>query len=112
MENHPAIEEVTDRIVRDVIGGAVDTASFALNANEFGIIVIEDADGSLTTNTAIPIINRGDLVMLTVNSSTTFSPGLLERTDVWGNVIPEIGSWGIITFRTPSAFVDDVYDLL
>ncbi len=92
--------------------GVFDSAAFALNSNEFGIIVIEDADGSLTTNTAIPIINRGDLVMLTVNSSTTFSPGLLERTDVWGNVIPEIGSWGIITFRTPSAFVDEVYDLL
>ncbi len=92
--------------------GVFDTGSFALNANEFGIIVIEDADGSLSTNTAIPIINRGDLVILTVNTSTTFSPGLLERTSVWGNVIPEIGSWGIITFRTPSAFVNDVYDLL
>jgi len=92
--------------------GVFDTATFALNANEFGIIVIEDADGSLSTNIDIPIINRGDLVMLTVNTSSTFSPGLAERNSVWGNVIPEIGSWGIITFRTPSAFVDEVYDLI
>ncbi len=92
--------------------GVFDTSSFSLNANEFGVIVLEDADGSLTTNTALPIINRGDLVMFTVNTSMTFSPGLLERTSVWGNVIPEIGSWGIITFRTPSAFVNEVYNLL
>lgn len=32
MENHPAIEEVTDRIVRDVIGGAVDTAKEVMTA--------------------------------------------------------------------------------
>ena len=47
--------------------GVFDTASFALAADAFGIIVIEDADGSLSSNTAIPIINRGDYVMLTVN---------------------------------------------
>jgi len=81
--------------------GVFDTAAFALNANEFGLIVIEDADGSLTTNSAIPIINRGDHVMLTINASATFSPGLKERVDIWGNIIPEIGSWGIIAFRTP-----------
>ena len=85
--------------------------AFALQADEFGIIVIEDADGSLTTNTAIPIINRGDYVMLTVNTSSTFSPGLAERVDIWGNLIPEIGSWGIIAFRTPSTYVNEVYDL-
>ena len=91
--------------------GIFDTASFALAADAFGIIVIEDADGSLSSNTAIPIINRGDYVMLTVNTSSTFSPGLSERVDIWGNLIPEIGSWGIIAFRTPSTFVKEVYDL-
>ena len=50
--------------------------------------------------------------MLTVNTSVTFGPGLAERTDVWGNVIPEIGSWGIIAFRTPASYVREVYDLL
>ena len=92
-------------------GSIFNTSAFDLTANEFGIIVIEDADGSLSTNTAIPIINRGDLVLLTVNASSTFSPGLAERVDIWGNVIPEIGSWGIIAFRTPSTYVNEVYDL-
>jgi len=32
MTNHPAIEQVTDRIVRDVIGGAVDTAKEVMTA--------------------------------------------------------------------------------
>ena len=92
-------------------GSIFNTSAFDLTANEFGIIVIEDADGSLSTNTGIPIINRGDLVLLTVNASATFNPGLAERTSIWGNVIPEIGSWGIIAFRTPSTFVDEVYKL-
>ncbi len=92
-------------------GSIFDTSAFDLTADEFGIIVIEDADGSLSTNTAIPIINRGDLVLITVNASSTFTPGLAERVDIWGNVIPEIGSWGIIAFRTPSTYVDEVYDL-
>ena len=91
--------------------GIFNTSAFSLAANEFGIIVIEDADGSCDT-AATPIINRGDLVILTVNTSMTFSPGLAERTDVWGNVIPEIGSWGIIAFRTPASYVREVYDLL
>ncbi|UCD13083.1 MAG: hypothetical protein JSW60_05860, partial [Thermoplasmatales archaeon] len=66
---------------------------------------------SLSTNTAIPIINRGDLVLLTVNASSTFSPGLAERTDIWGSIIPEIGSWGIIAFRTPSTYANEVLGL-
>jgi len=90
--------------------GIFNTSAFVLNANEFGIIVIEDADGSCAT-AATPIINRGDLVMLTVNTSITFSPGLAVRTDIWGNVIPEIGSWGILSFRTPATYIDEVYDL-
>ena len=91
-------------------GGVFNTSAFTLAADKFGLIVIEDADGS-ANNSAIPIINRGDLVMLTVNTSAAFSPGLGERTDIWGNVIPEIGSWGILSFRTPATYIDGVYDL-
>ena len=91
-------------------GGVFNTSAFTLAADNFGLIIIEDADGS-ANNSAIPIINRGDLVMLTVNTSTTFSPGIEERIDIWGNVIPEIGSWGILSFRTPATYIDGVYDL-
>jgi len=95
-----------DTVPSDVFGAS----AFALTATEFGIIVLEDADGSCEANT--PIINKGDYVMLTVNTSATFNPGIAERTDIWGNVIPEIGSWGIISFRTPPSYTDTVYDLM
>ena len=91
-------------------GGVFNTSVFTLAADNFGLIIIEDEDGS-ANNSAIPIINRGDLVMLTVDADTTFAPGLPERVDMWGSVIPEVGSWGIISFRTPMTFVDEVYDL-
>ena len=101
----------TQHATGPAVSGVFDTASFALAADKFGIIVIEDADGSVKNNPAIPIINRGDLVMLTVNTSATFNPGLNERIDIWGNVIPEVGSWGILAFRTPATYIDEVYDL-
>jgi len=82
----------------------------SLSATEFGVIVLEDADGSCQDTT--PIINKGDYVMLTIDTSDVFSPGIDERTDIWGNVIPEIGSWGIISFRTPASYTDTVIDLM
>jgi flagellin FlaB len=84
--------------------------SSSLTATEFGVIVLEDADGSCQSTT--PIINKGDYVMLTIDTGDVFSPGIAERTDIWGNVIPEIGSWGIISFRTPASYTDTVYDLM
>ena len=86
------------------------TAAYGLGGDEFGIIVLQDADGSCSNDATTPIINKGDYVLLTVNTTSTFG-GMVERADVWGNVIPEIGSWGIIAFRAPATFVDEVYDL-
>ncbi|UCH71638.1 MAG: hypothetical protein JSW62_04365 [Thermoplasmatales archaeon] len=86
-----------------------NASAFDLTNCEFGIIVVEDADGSCKALT--PIINKGDLIMLTVNASTSFSPGIAERTDIWGNIIPEMGSWAMVNFRTPATFTDFVYDL-
>jgi flagellin FlaB len=91
-------------------GDVFGAAAFNLTSTQFGIIVLEDADGSCTGPT--PIINKGDYVMLTINATATFDPGIAERTDIWGNVIPEIGSWGIISFRTPASYTDEVYDLM
>jgi flagellin FlaB len=75
-----------------------------LNSIEFGIIVLEDADGSLSA--ATPVINAGDQVMLTVNLDNVFTtgPGLTERADVWGLVQPEEGAPAVFSFTTPSSF--------
>jgi flagellin FlaB len=82
---------------------------FTLTATEFGVLVLEDADGSCTDTS--PIINKGDCVMLTIDTSAVFNPGIPERMDIWGNVIPETGAWAIINFRTPATYTDTVYDL-
>ena len=85
--------------------GIFSTNVFDLSPNNFGIIELEDADSSCTATN--PVINRGDKVMLSINTSACFW-GLEERTDVWGQVIPEDGAPGIFGFRTPAAYTDTV----
>ena len=82
-----------------------------LTNEQFGIIVLEDSDGSCSSRYT-PVINRGDRVFLTVNvgNSTGFNK-LGERTDVWGMVVPEEGAPGVISFRTPAAYTETVYEL-
>jgi flagellin FlaB len=88
--------------------GVFATAAFGGTALQFGVIVLEDADGSCVA--ANPVINRGDHVLLTLNASACFG-GLAERTDIWGMVIPETGAPGVFAFRTPASYPDTVYDL-
>jgi len=83
-----------------------------LTAQEFGVIVLEDADSSCSSST--PVINRGDKVMLTINAAQCFGGGngIAVRTDVWGMVQPEEGAQGVFAFRTPSSYASDtVFDL-
>ena len=81
-----------------------------LDATKFGIIVLEDADGSCTWDS--PVINRGDKVALSVLCGGVFGQELAERTDVWGMVAPEDGAPGVFGFRTPSSYAGDtIFDL-
>lgn len=83
-----------------------------LTESQFGVIVLEDADGSCVRMN--PVINSGDKVVISINCGTTpgcFAAEVLERTDVYGQIIPEIGSPGIISFTTPAAYSDTVFDL-
>ena len=95
----------------DIDGDLFAAASYdGLDANEFGIIVCEDADGSCENVT--PVINRGDKVILTINAGDADGFNTIaERTDIIGNVIPEEGSPGIIAFRTPSSYTENVMEL-
>jgi flagellin FlaB len=90
----------------DTINGDFFQAAFYndLNSIEFGVIVLEDADGSLSQ--ATPVINQGDLVMLSINLNMVFSgtTGLTERTEVWGLVQPEDGAPAVFSFTTPASF--------
>ena len=82
-----------------------DVNAFSSIASEFGIIVLKDDDSSCIQNT--PVINRGDSVMLALNT-TAICNGIAENVNIQGNIIPEEGAWGIIQFRTPSSFANSV----
>jgi len=79
-----------------------------LTANTYGIMVVRDIDGSCSSNTLT--INDEDLIVLLVNTSKCFS-GISTRTEIFGNVIPEYGISGIISFTTPSAYINTIIDL-
>jgi len=85
-----------------------------LNASYFGIIVIRDRDGSCSSTN--PILNEQDIVALMVNLSNCFgegtpSSGIGTRTEVFGSINPEVGMRGLISFITPSAFIENVINL-
>ena len=77
-------------------------AAYGVGPKEFGVMVLEDADGSVTG--ATPVINLGDKVALTFNPVQCFGAGLPVRTDVWGLVQPEEGSSGAFAFTTPASY--------
>lgn len=82
-----------------------DADAFSSVSSEFGVIVLVDDDGSCNQST--PVINRGDSVMLALNTTAIFS-GIAENVNIVGNVMPEEGAWSIIEFRTPSSFVNPI----
>ena len=79
------------------------------DGSKFGVLVIEDADDSITSATSV-VINRGDKIYLCINATAAFSD-IGERTDIWGIVVPELGAPGVISFKTPASYTDDVIDL-
>ena len=76
------------------------------STTKFGLIVLQDADESCTSDN--PVINFGDHVVLAIDNA--FS-GISPRTDVFGQVISEEGAPGIIGFRTPESYTEDVLEL-
>ena len=93
--------------VSSVDGSIFDVSNFG-DADDFDIIVLQDADSSCTQ--ASPVINFGDHVILAIDSNSVFS-GLSPRTDVSGLVISEEGAPGIIGFTTPSSYTKPVMEL-
>jgi len=93
----------------DEDGNIFNTGFWNMTNEQFGILVLQDEDSSLTASN--PVINRGDLVMLTINTDLCFSGGLDPRDDIWGLVSPEQGASGIFAFRVPSSLTEQVYDL-
>ena len=105
--DHKHFNSTVSQTDGDVFGFAWDN----LTNEEFGIMVLEDADSSLSRYN--PVINQGDKVMIFIDANACFTttPGIDERTDVIGFIYPEHGSPGVISFRSPASYSDTVYDL-
>jgi flagellin FlaB len=73
-----------------------------ITSTEFGIIVIQDADGSCTGST--PVIDKGDIVAIALNTSGL---DLEPRADITGSVQPEFGAPGVISFTTPATYLNN-----
>jgi len=93
----------------DIDGDIFALNEFDASATKFRVVVLEDADGSATDTN--PVINKGDYVILCLSVDTAFSPGLSTRAYIFGQVIPEVGSPGVIAFTTPAAFYETVVEL-
>jgi len=92
-----------------VSGGLFGTLNSSnLSSTTYGIMVVRDIDNSCSS--AALAINDDDLIVLLVNTSKCFS-GLGTRTKVFGNVMSEYGIGGVISFTTPSAYIDTIMDL-
>jgi flagellin FlaB len=90
--------------------GVWPISPFAATASQFGILVVEDADGSFTGSNGV-VMNQGDKAFLCVNTTGCFN-NIEERSDIWGMVVPEEGSPGIISFTTPASYSgNNVFDL-
>jgi len=104
--------QVQFNLITDGTGEIFDAALWTVAGNltneQFGILVLQDEDNSMTVDN--PVINRGDLAMLCISTGSCFS-GLDPRDDIWGLVSPEQGASGIFAFRVPSSLTETVYDL-
>jgi len=99
----------TDVYSNTVSGGLFGTLNDSnLTSTTYGLMVIRDVDSSCTS--ANPIINSDDLVVLLVNSTACFQ-GIDTRTEVTGNVVPEYGISGVISFTSPSSYINTIIEL-
>ncbi|BAA29635.1 flagellin [Pyrococcus horikoshii] len=102
-------------IVLGVNGTSENAASTQVNFNwslltgsTFGLIVLQDADGSVKAST--PTLNQGDLVIIAIDVDAALG-GIPPRTSITGEVIPEQGAPGVIEFTTPSTYTAHVMEL-
>ena len=79
-----------------------------LTSTKYGIMVIRDADSSISATD--PSLNEEDLVVLLVNTTACFT-GINTRTEVRGEVVPEYGARGVISFVTPPSYINTIEEL-
>jgi flagellin FlaB len=82
-----------------------------LGNDKFAIGVLQDYDNSMKNNEYNPVLNRGDKAVLYVytNTSAVLDSPIDERVEIFGQVIPEFGAPGVISFTSPKAYTMSVY---
>ena len=104
--------EFWDADVNGDIFSTTDVNWTNLSNEQFGIGVLQDYDGSMSQTN--PVLTRGDkavLYIFTNDNTGVFGDQIAERIDVFGQVIPEVGAPGVISFTSPKAYVDKIYTL-
>ena len=92
-------------------GGVFSTLNHsALNATNYGVIAIHDADNSIYNSNGI---STSDQCMLIVNLSAalTDTNGLEPGEILEGRLVPEVGASGIFVINAPNAFKYRVVEL-
>jgi len=86
-----------------LIDGEIFAATNFGDADDFDVIILQDADDSVYSDN---VLNFGDHVILAISASDIFTTnsGISTRTDLSGLIIPEEGAPGIMGFTTPSSF--------
>ena len=106
---HVVLNYTTKCFSSKVSNGLFSTLNSSnLTSTTYGIMVVRDIDSSCTMSS--PTINDDDLVVLLINATKCFS-GISTRTDVSGSIVPEYGINGVISFTTPSVYVDPIVEL-
>jgi archaeal flagellin FlaB len=82
-----------------------------LSGDQFGVGVLQDYDGSMTQSN--PVLNRGDKAVIYIRTGVgaVFNKELSTRIDVFGQVVPEVGAPGVISFTSPKAYSSEIYIL-
>jgi flagellin FlaB len=97
----------------DIFSSTDNAASWAAGT-DYGVIIVQDYDGSLWKSPSTPTLNAGDIAILSVQVGGTgaiFGSGIPVRTHITGKVVPEFGAPGVIDFTTPSTYTTEVVDL-
>lgn len=101
-----AVTDISGEGVNDIYSASAWNGT---SDSQFGIVVLQDADSSVQKTGSV-VINDGDKVGLLVNTTAVFG-GLGTRKQVVGEVVPEVGSPGIISFNTPPAYMKKTIEL-
>jgi len=93
-----------------VVSGSNYTILDNVSAVDFGVIVLHDADGSVTNTYGM---NSGDKVLIIVNLTALIpgTNGLPAREDIAGEIQPELGSSGTFECTAPAVFSNRIVDL-